>query len=747
VSNRRVLLTLVLAACSSKATTSGDSARSARELGTASQAETPSGTPAAPALPPPDPREAALSATVRELLTDEHLLRKPIDDSVSRDAFKTYLDRLDGTKMFLLASDRDALAKYADKVDDELRSGRLDLAHDGAKVFAQRVGVVEKMVESLLAAPLDLTNEESVEVDPDKLQPAASEAELKDRWRQRLELEVLERIGSMEDRLAAEAKKKDAKGKDKAKAEKEDKDAKDASATPLAQIPTTPEGREAKAREDLTKTYAGRFARLKTQGPLDAASDLVNAVTSSLDPHSTYLPPADKANFDIAITGSLEGIGAVLREKDHYIEISELVPGGASWRHGGIVPGDLILAVTNDGKDPVDVYDMRIDEVVKMIRGPKGTVVRLRVQKSAGTEATVAITRDKVEIEEAYAKGAVINHKSGPSFGYIHLPSFYGGKGNGQRTAASDVKRLLDELEAKKVAGVVIDLRSNGGGLLYDAVEMTGSLIDKGPVVQVQDSRGRKEVLRDEKAGLEYTGPVVVLVDKFSASASEIFAGAMQDYGRAVIVGTGPTHGKGTVQTLADLDRATGGKVELGVLKLTIQQFFRVTGASTQREGVVPDIVLPDPAGHVDAGERSLDHALEWSKIDGLPYDKVPHAWKADQLAQKSGARIAKDPLLSKIAATTQVLRARRHDTKIPLAKPAWEARRKEQKAALEAVSPDVKTLPPRLTVKPLDDGKALPPGPGAKTDDRGKRWSDGIARDPWIDESVNVLADMAKSK
>ena len=731
-----MLMTLVLAACSSKATTSGDQARP----GTPPSIPLAAGA-ATPALPPPDPREAALSSTVLELLQDEHLLRRPIDDSVSKDAFKTYLDRLDGTKMFLLATDRDALAKYADKIDDELRSGRLDLAHDGAKLFVTRVGVVEKMVSELLAKPFDLTNEESAEVDPEKMQPAPNEAELRERWRQRLELEVLERVGSMEDRLAAEAKKKDPK----AKAKKDDKDKDDdKDAMPLAQIPTTPEGREAKAREDLAKTYSGRFARLKTSGPLDAASDLVNAVTSALDPHSAYLPPADKANFDIAITGSLEGIGAVLREKDHYIEISELVPGGASWRNGGIGPGDLILAVANDGKDPVDVYDMRIDEVVKMIRGPKGTVVRLRVQKPAGSEETVAITRDKVEIEEAYAKGAVIHRKSGPSFGYIPLPSFYGGKGNGQRTAADDVKRLLDELAAKKVAGVVIDLRSNGGGLLYDAVEMTGELIDKGPVVQVQDSRGKKEVLSDDHGGTDYNGPLVILVDKFSASASEIFAGAMQDYGRAVIVGTGPTHGKGTVQTLADLDRATGGKIELGVLKLTIQQFFRVTGSSTQREGVVPDIVLPDPAGHIDTREATLDHALQWSKIDPAQYLPVPHTWKADVLAKKSGARIAKDPLLSKIAATTQVLRARRNDTKIPLAKPAWEARRKEQKAALEAVSPDVKTLPARMIVKQLDD-KALPPGPGAKTDDRAKRWSDGIARDPWIDESLDVLADMAK--
>jgi carboxyl-terminal processing protease len=525
----------------------------------------------------------------------------------------------------------------------------------------------------------------------------------------------------------------------------DDADSDDTPPIPVATIPPTPEGRDAKARGDLAKSYGARFARLRHPGPFDAASELSNAVTSSLDPHTNYLPPADKANFDIRMSGSLEGIGALLRERDDYVEVVEIVPGGASWRQGILAPGDLILSVAAEGHDPVDVADMKLDDVVKLIRGPKGTVVHLRIQKPTGSQQNVAITRDVVVVEETYARAATVSHKGQPQFGYIHLPSFYGGKGPGQRTAAGDVHRLLVDMKARKVAGVILDIRSNGGGLLGDAIDMTGSLIDKGPVVQVQDSRGRREVLSDEHRGEDFDGPVIVLVDRFSASASEIVAGALQDYHRAIIVGTGPTHGKGTVQTLADLDRATGGKVDLGVLKITVQQFFRVSGSSTQREGVTPDVVLPDPAGHIDAGERQLEHAIPWSQVPPAPHDLWAATWKVPTLVEKSGARVAKQPIFAKMAALTQLLRANRDDTRLPLERTAWEAHRKQQRAALEAASPDLKSAPANLLVKSLDEAAPPPsPGPNGHADDRVARWRESVARDPWIEECVNILGDMA---
>ncbi len=705
---------------------------------------------AGPTLPP-DPREAALAATISHLLEGEHLLRKSIDDSVSRAAFDTYVDRLDPTKLFLLRSDRDALARHADKIDDEMKAGSLDLAHDGARIYAVRVAVVDKLVQELLTKSFDHTDEEFIELDPKKIEPAASEADLRDRWRRRLELEVMERVAIMEARLVAANKPTPpaagsgssqgaVKPNSDAPAVDDDDDDKH---TMVKDIPTTAETRDQKARGDLAKQYSGRFARLRQPAPLDAASDLINAVASVYDPHTTYLPPADKANFDIRMTGQLEGIGAVLGERDHYIEVKDIVPGGASWRHGGLSSGDLILAVQQEGKDPVDVVDMKIDDVVKMVRGKKNTVVRLRIKKQAGTEETIAITRDVVVLEDSYARGAILSHVNGQQYGYIHLPSFYGGRQAGQRTAAGDVGKLLRELKQAKVAGVILDIRGNGGGLLGDSVEMADELIDAGPVVQVQDSRGKREVHTADKRGVDFDKPMIVLVDQFSASASEILAGALQDYSRAIIVGTGPTHGKGTVQTIADLDRATGGKVELGVLKITIQQFFRVNGSSTQKEGVLPDIVLPNPAGHLDTGERELEHAIAWSQIDAAPHGNWPVSWKLPVLKSNSAARVAKNPILSRIAAATKVLKARRNDTRIPLQRTAWDQRKKDQKAALDAASPDLKNAPMRLTVKPIHDDAAPPPPPNGKPDDRVVKWRDNLAKDPWVDECVDILADI----
>ena len=722
-------LTLFLAACSAKAPASAepkhDSAAPKPLVAAAPGGGGGGGGGGAKVTSVKDPREAALAATALELLEQGHLLHKKIDDGISKDAFATYMDRVDSGKMFLLQSDRDQLAKYADKIDDEMHSGSFDLGHDGNRIFIARVAVVDPMVADLLSKPFDLTNEESFETDSDKLKPAQTDAELKERWRQRLELEVLERTSAMEERLNPP---------------KRDPKAKPLPPDPtLAQIPKTPEEREAKIRSDLAKAYAARFARLKTSAPLDAAADVINAVANTLDPHTLYLPPADKANFEIQMSGSLEGIGASLREREHNIEIIDLIPGGAAARQGKLGPGDIILTVSTDGKDPVDVFDMRIDDVVKMIRGKKGTVVSLRVRKPAGTEEVVAITRDKIIIEDSYARGAVLTKKGLPPFGYIHLPSFYGGSSSGQRTSSEDVNKLLAELAAKKVRGVILDLRGNGGGILRDAIDLTGHLIDKGPVVQVQDSRGKKEILDDDDKGIAFDGQVIVLVDHFSASASEIVAGALQDYQRALIVGTGPTHGKGTVQTLADLDQVGGTKLDLGVLKLTIQQFFRVSGDSTQRQGVIPDIVLPDPAGHIEAGEASLPHALPFSKISMAPHDDWKRNWNTPALLLKSSGRVAKNPILSKVATATAFLKSRKNDTIVPLSKKTWEKRRADLKKALDAVSPDLDKAPAMFVVAGLDDA------PGTKPDERTTKWREMIAKDAWIEESLNILNDMPK--
>lgn len=703
-----------------------------------------------------DPREPRIAATITELLEREHVRPHVIDDELSQKAFKRYLDALDPGKLFLLKGQVDILARDATRLDDQLHAGDLTLARTGAALIARERKNVAGVVAEILREPFDFTKDESIETDPKKLNWAANESERKDRWHRTLKQQAIERIERMADTAKAAEKQKEGKDKDEKKS-----DALDDEEEPRVSLeppPPTFEGREKKARDDLARDYEGRFSRLAKVEPLEAAEMFVNAVAGVFDPHTLYLAPEQQENFDIQISGSLEGIGAVLTEDAHYISVREVVPGGAAWREGQLEAGDLILAVKQDGGAPVDVADMRINEVVRMIRGPKGTLVTLTIKKPDERVVLISIKRDLVVVEDAYARGAVLNHGTKQAFGYIYLPSFYGNTraakgGTPERDATTDVRALLTRFAADKIPGVVIDLRGNGGGLLNHANDITGLLIDRGPVVAAKGAEGKLQVLGDMDAGVVYAGNVVVLVDRFSASASEILAGALQDYGRALIVGTGPTHGKGTVQAMVDLDRVddrrskkSGGS--LGVAKLTIQQFFLVDGESTQWRGVEPDVVLPDPASHVESGERYLENAIPWSQVPPLPATLWLHPnWDAKDLAAKSQARQAAQPVFSKVRERGDFLQARRKETLVPLNREAWLQQRTQDKERLEALDPKLEDGPARFTVKLVDyhradaqeDTKSTRKGAGARVD----KWKETLAHDPWVEEALFLLSDM----
>jgi carboxyl-terminal processing protease len=729
----RLAWLLAIAACSNSTAPSSPPAR-----GTAPPQSAAARLPKLPA----DAREPMLAHGVAFLLEKQHLRQRKMDDALSREAFAQYLDRLDPGKLFLLDEHVQALRTYEPLIDDEMHEGNLELARAGAALLAERQTVVAKLVADLLAKPLDHGNEESFESDPDKIAFAKSEQELAARWRQQLELQLLERLERSEARAALADKPP---GADPDADEAEDADPRGARKDQeLSRLPF--EEREAKARTELATSWAGRFSRLAKQSPLAPAETLLNAIASLYDPHSVYMPPADKENFDIAVSGQLEGIGAVLGEDDHYIVVREIVPGGAAFRQGVLEVGDLILSVAQQDGVAVDVADMPIDQAVAMIRGKKNTVVKLSIEKPDGRTMTIAITRDKVEVEDAYARGALIDlGPSHPPMGYIYLPSFYGDMGNakGGRTATGDVKRLLESFQARHLTGVIIDVRGNGGGLLDQAGGITGLLIDKGPVVQTRYSDGQQEVLEDEEEGITFEQPVVVLTDRQSASASEILASALQDYKRAVIVGAGATHGKGTVQAVIDLDRLRQDEGEpLGVLKLTLQQFFGIDGDSTQQRGVSPDVMLPDPLAYVELGEQSLEHVIPWSKTNALPFtpwNKV--TWRTEQLAARSAERIGRSTAFAAIDKRTAYLKARREQTLVPLQKDAFLAYRKKQRDDLEALSPKLNEGPVRLNAVPLDAvGKET-------TGDASKRlaaWKKQIEHDPWLEEALFVLHDMA---
>lgn len=692
---------------------------------------------------PRDAREAVLASAVSALLGREHVLARPIDDSVSKEAFRRFVEELDDTKLFLLEGHVQKLARFETDMDDELRAGDLSLGRKAAALLASRRAVVAGVVARILATPLDFSANDSLETDPKKRAFCKTEEELAARWRSVLKLRVLERTQELEDTLEKRAHPKpDAKPVDPDDA-KRDAVAEKA----LGEIPATFEGRRDKVQKELATRYATQFARLTSVDKLEPAQMFINAVNGAFDPHTTYLPPAEEAELGIALTGRLEGIGATLREQEHYILVNDLVPGGAAWQQGKLEVGDLILSVAQENKEPVDVSDMPIGKVVSMIRGPKGTVVVLKVKKPDGTLKTISITRDVVRIEATYARGAVLKTTGNGEIGYVHLPGFYGESGKpGERNATGDMRAILNQLTKKGVTSLVFDLRGNGGGLLTHARDIAGLFVKEGPVVQTKDGKGKVHVLRDEDPSIAFNGEVVVLVDRFCASAAEIVAGALQDYERAVVVGTSATHGKGTVQAVIDLDRQTKVKGDpLGLYKVTIEEYFRVSGGSTQLKGVVPDILLPDPTAFVESGERTLPHAIPWSTIDAVSFVKTPHAWKVPGLASASTARTSASPDLATVTKFASIMGARKDKTVKSLERTAWQAEYKRTKAELEALDPKKREQKPLMEVTPLAGPEATPSDP--RTQRQLDKWKDSLARDLWVDETTRILADMKKAR
>ena len=690
---------------------------------------------------PRDPREAILASAAGALLGQEHVRARPLDDTVSKEAFKELIDELDSGKLFLLEGDVQRLARFETDMDDQLRAGDLVLGRKASALLSSRRRVVADVVARILAVPLEFTANESIETDSKKRAFCKTEEELATRWRSLLKLQVLERTQELEDILEKKAHPKaDAKPSDP------DDVKRDAAAEKaLGEIPATFEGRRDKVQKEVATRYATQFTRLAAVDKLAPAQAFINAVNGAFDPHTTYLPPAEEAELGIALTGRLEGIGATLREQEHYILVNDLVPGGAAWQQGKLEVGDLILSVAQDGKEPVDVMDMPIGKVVAMIRGPKGTVVILTVKKPDATLKTISITRDVVRIEASYARGAILKTKGSGDVGYVHLPGFYGeSRKPGERNATDDMRTILTQLTKKGVTSLVFDLRGNGGGLLTHARDIAGLFVKEGPVVQTKDGKGAVEVLRDKDPSVAFSGNVVVLVDRFCASAAEIVAGALQDYERAVVAGTGATHGKGTVQAVIDLDQQTRSKGDpLGLYKVTIQEYFRVSGGSTQLKGVVPDILLPDPTSFVESGERTLPHAIPWSTIDAVSFVKTPHAWKAADLASASTARTSASADLAVVTRFAKIMEARKDRTVKPLERTAWQADHKRAKADLESVDPKKREPKPLMEVVPLStaEGTSQDPRMQRQLD----RWKDGLARDLWVDETTRILADMKK--
>lgn len=599
-----------------------------------------------------------------------HFDPKKLDDSYSSQVFDSCIKKLDPGKRFFIQDDIDHLNQFRHVIDDNVRTGEDTFFREVKKTYIMRLDEMFNFCEAFFKKnDIDLFSEKVLELDFDKLTFSADLEELKDFWRKVITYRIINTYLSLKKTELSQLDKNQ-KSKNKSKRKKRRLTRESDENKEYKALPTNiDEVVVNKSIEKVKKELKYYFERLKGDIDKDVIEYYLDSLVKVFDVHTRYFPPQKKENFDISLSGRLEGIGASLIEEDGYIKVDKVIRGSAAWRQGDLEASDLILKVAQGDGEPVSVVGSRVMEAIKLIRGKRGKEVRLTVQKTSGEIIVIPIIRDVVIIEETYAKGVVIQDtRYKKSFGYIYLPKFYRDfQRQDARSASEDIHRLIEKLKAKWVSGIVLDLRYNEGGALKDAVEIAGAFISKGPVVQVK-GRDKVKMLYDKDPKVNYDGPLVIFIDRYSASASEILAAALQDYKRAVIVGSS-SYGKGTVQTFVDLDtiffKPRGSKYgDLGSLKLTIQKFYRVSGESTQLEGVVPDIIFPNKYENEEIGEKYLDHAMNWDTTKELSYK----FWNEfplfiDTLKERSSKRIASNKGFNHLVLRLDYLKRESDDT------------------------------------------------------------------------------------
>lgn len=591
-------------------------------------------------------KEAALIHALLQGLSNLHFQPKDIDDKFSKDVFSQYLKDIDSGKRFFNKSDIEQLKVHETQLDDQANAGTFEFFDLSIALIERNITKTQGWYQEILGKPIDFNKNEMLEADGKKLEWAKDDAELRSRWEKWMKYEVISRVTEEQDKQ----EKPDFKGDKK----------------PFDVL-------EKEQRAKVLDTYDKWFKRMHKASRPNRMEVYLNSITNVFDPHTGYFSPKDKENFDIQMSGKLEGIGARLQSDGEKTTITEIVPGGPAWKEGSLEAKDVVVKVGQDNDEAVDVMGWEIDDVVSKIRGPKGTVVTLTIQKTDGTEKVIKITRDVVLMEEGFAKSLIL--KAGDNMedkiGYIYLPKFYADfTPQGTTSCAADVAKEIEKLKQEKVKGVILDLRGNGGGSLRDVVQMSGLFIEEGPIVQVKSRSKNPDIMRDNDNRVQWTGPLVVMVNGFSASASEILAAAMQDYRRAVIVGSTGSYGKGTVQRFLDLDNASRDESvkPLGEMKLTIQKFYRITGKTTQLDGVTPDIVLPDFYNFVDLGEHENEFALESTTIDPVAFGQnVYQIPDMSKLKAASTSRVEADPTFKKVNENAIRLRKQKDQTIYPL--------------------------------------------------------------------------------
>ena len=652
------------------------------------------------------------------VLEKGHYSPVEINDDFSKKVYKKYLDNIDPTKRFFIQSDIDEFSKYETSIDDMIKNKDLTFFNLTNARLLKRMSESREIYEDVLSKPFDFTVKESINVDYEKLPFSKSKSELRDRWRKQLKLSALSSITDKE-QLEEDKKKKD-------------------NAYEMKSFDVI----EKEVRENSLKSLNEYFDFIEKELERDDwFAIFLNSIVERFDPHTFYFSPDDKEKFDVSMSGTFQGIGARLQKKESGVEVSELISGGPAWRGKELEAGDLILKVAQGKEEPLDIAGMRLDDVVKKIKGPKGTEVRLTVKKVDGTIKVISIIRDEVETEETFAKSSIVV-KDGKKYGIIYLPKFYISFENKEnRDAFKDVAAEIEKLKAQNIDGLVMDLRDNGGGSLETVVKMVGLFIPDGPIVQVKAPGRNPEILPDPDKRVQYDGPLVVMINNFSASASEIFAAAIQDYKRGIIVGSKHSYGKGTVQNVIDLNQFIRGNSygDLGALKTTIQKFYRINGGSTQREGVKSDIVFPDRFSYLDMGERDEESALPWDKIEPAKYQ--PLNVNFDNVIANSKKRIAANPTFNLIDENAKWIFERKDENDFSLNLNDF----KREIAAADVKIKKFKAISDynnKYTFTSLPDEVALFEKDTLLKQKR-ERWHEDLQKDVYMEETLNIISDM----
>ncbi len=666
----------------------------------------------------PDPeKDKILIGLVRYALAQGHYQPQDINDEFSIAVYNDFIEGLDPTKRFFTQEDITEFSKYKDKIDDQIKVDDLTFYYLVSSKYLKRLQEARGFYKEILKHPFDFTKDDVFSLDYEKKPFPKNEIELIVNWQKHLKLTTISRLY---DKLQVE----------------EDKNKEDANYTKK-----TFKALEIEAREATLNSMDEFFNRMDDLDESDWFSVFVNSISEEFDPHTTYFAPKVKKKFDIDMAGKLEGIGARLQKKGDYTKVTELISGGPAWRAGELEVGDFILKVAQGDGEPLDIVGMRLDDAIEFIKGKKGTEVKLTLKKIDGSLKTISIIRDIVIIDETFAKSSVVI-KDKRKFGVINLPKFYiDFSERNFRNSATDMALEVERLQKENVDGLLIDLRNNGGGSLETAIDIAGLFIKDGPVVQVKYKDGKPRVRSDKDAKIHWNKPLVILVNELSASASEIFAAAMQDYNRAIIIGSKQTFGKGTVQNILPLNRYYKYSKDLGALKMTIQKFYRVNGGSTQLKGVTSDIRLPNRYTYMNIGERDEENPLAWDKIDSAEYKVWGGYENFDSAIYNSKTRIAKNAQFNLIEENAKWLKEGQDDNNIYLKFSAFKAdveQREEEGKKYQAIYDYQNELifkSPNYELPLFEKDSVLK--------EKREAWHKNLSKDIYVEEALNVLAEL----